>query len=166
MDAGRAEHVAGFDPPRGHAGSHLHRVVVGNGTKQRHRGFHVLDAVQRFHQFLPGPLAAAIDPFEVLGLDLGRIAEDQIGQFAGRRRAEDRRVEAAFDQQRQTARVVQVRMGQQHGVQFAGIQIAGEAVPLLGLGHALEQAEIDQQTSLRSFDQISRTGDIAAGGAV
>ena len=166
VDAGRAEHVTGFDPASRHAGSHLHRVVIRNGTELGHHGFHVFHAVQRLDQLLSGPLAAAIDAFDVLGLDLGRVAEDQVRQFAGRRRAEDGAVAAGFDQQRQAARVVQVGMGQQHGVQFAGIQVARHAIPLLRFGHALKQAEIDQDAGLLRLDQISRTGDVAAGSTV
>ena len=70
---------------------------------------------------------------------------------------------AGFDQQRQTARVVQVGVGQQHGIQFAGIQVARDAVSLLRFGDPLKQAEIDQNAGLLRLDQISRTGDVAAG---
>jgi hypothetical protein len=57
-------------------------------------------------------------------------------------------------------------VGQQDGIQFARIQVARNAVPLFRFGHALEQAEIDQNAGLLRLDQISRTGDIATGGAM
>ena len=167
VDAGRAEHVAGFDPARGHAGGHLDGFVVGNGTELGHRGFHVLDAVQRFLQFLPGPLAAAIDPFDVLGLDLGRIAEDQVASV--RRSPACRRSGAS--QRPLTSRGSRPVWSRWAWVSstassLRGFRSRGTTVPLLRLGHALEQAEINQQAGLRSLDQISGTGDIAAGSAV
>jgi hypothetical protein len=59
-------------------------------------------------------------PSRILGLDFGGIAKDEPGHFDRRLGGEDRAAKPVFRQQRQSARVVEMRMGEDYGVQSGG----------------------------------------------
>ena len=62
--------------------------------------------------------------------------------------------------------MVDVGVGQHHGVERAGVngEVAVERVGLRAL--ALEEARVEQDAGARGLQQVHGAGDLAAGGAV
>jgi hypothetical protein len=87
-----------------------------------HERLDVMRIVERFERRFGGAQPFAVDALEILGLDLGRILEDQTGDFTGGFSAIDRSPVTRLDQQGQTPGVIEMPVRHQHGVQSTGIQ--------------------------------------------
>ena len=119
------------DPAVGHADHQLlHRDRVGQ-------------VVERLA--LRAGLAAPLEVFVVLLLDVRRVGQHDRAEVARGGRGVDRPVEAVPHQQRQAARVVDVRVAQHHAVEPARVE-RQPGVELVGLGAvALEQPGVEQE---------------------
>jgi hypothetical protein len=92
----------------------------------------------------------------------GAVGHDQVGKIERRRRAVDRPAVVGGGQQRQPAGVIEVRVREHHRVKPAQRALPGNAVVVLDFARALEEAAINQHVRGAGFNQVRRTGDLAA----
>ena len=71
---------------------------------------------------------------------------------------------AALGEQRQAARVVEVAVREQDGVELL-LGARGRAVERLGFPAALEQAAVHEHAGLAGLNEVGRPGDFATRGA-
>ena len=86
------------------------------------------------------------------------VGQDQVAQLGGRLGVQNLPAKSCPDKRRDIARVIQMRMCEQHSVNGAGAPGKGFAVAGTLLLEALKQAAIDQDTPLAAFDQITGSG--------
>jgi hypothetical protein len=97
--------------------------------------------IEGFHRLLTGSLQPAIFSFCIEDLDPCRISQDERSHVDRRRGSKNWSAKTHLDEQRQTARVVQVAMGEQNGVEF-GIGPDWRAIQGLRLPSALKHSTI------------------------
>jgi hypothetical protein len=93
-----------------------------------------------------------------LFLDAAAVRQQQLAQVDGGRRGQHHPFETLANQQRQRARVVQVRVREQHRVNAAGVEGQRLPVHLPQRLPALEQAAVDEQLVTAMFEQVLRAG--------
>lgn len=59
--------------------------------------------------------------------------------------------------------MIKVRMGEQHEVEIADIEIQSAAILARGIARTLEQSAVNQKTRRSGFYQIAGTCDLAGG---
>ena len=165
LQAGRTEHVAGFDPSHLQARRHGHRIVVGHGPELAEDLLGLRHGIERRDGLLAGAQAVAVVPVGVLGLDPGGVAQDQAGEVDRGRRGEDGAGKARRRQQRQTAGVIEMRVREHHGVGRRHAGTERRAVQLLRPMSALEQTAINEHPGAGGFNKVGRSGDFSPGGA-
>ena len=88
------------------------------------------------------------------------------GEVEGRRRGVDGARIAGAGQERQPARMVEMGMRQQHRVQLGEGARFGDAIVILELARALKEAEVHEDVGVSGLEQVGRTGDFTAAGAM
>ena len=159
FNACRPQHVACPGQPNRHTVRHGKRLHVLGPLKLSHRLLDLLGVVEGLNRRLAGPFSFPVGPGDVISLHFGGIAQDQRSHLDGRRRGVHRPFEPALGQHRQPAAMIQVSMGQDHGVQFPRLQTERHPVEFLRLAPALEHPEIDQDVGARRLHMVSRTRD-------
>src|SRR5262245_39730750 len=99
--------MAGMDPASPNSRSDLDRVAIFDCFGQRSESLGVIGCVERLAHRQAGPLAPFVLASKVRFLDAGRVANDERPQIDRRLSAEDRTAIPAFDQDRQTANMIQ-----------------------------------------------------------
>ena len=127
--------------------------------------FDVLARVERLDRLAPGAQCPSRVAFRVGLLNVRRVAQDQVGEVAGRRRAEDGAAVAVFGQQRKPARVVEVGVRGDYGAELLGYDRPEIAVARVGRLAPLEHPEIDEDAGAIGLDEIAGTGDLSGGAA-
>jgi len=94
----------------------------------------------------------------IVFLQVAAIGQQQFAQCDRGRRGPHAAAKSLPHQQRQRARMVEVRMGQDHGIQARRIDRQGLPVQQAQVLVALEQPAIDQQPAARMFEQVFRSG--------
>ncbi|HEV2440477.1 MAG TPA: hypothetical protein VGX97_10490 [bacterium] len=135
------------------------RLVVRHGVKTSDRPRDVLRDVERRDRRQARAGAERVDVAGVLMLDLGAVLEHELGEITGRPRAVDRAAEAAAHEGRQVAAVVQVGVGEHHGVDARRVEreAAVDAGGLLAA--SLEQSAVEEEARPARLDQVHRAGD-------
>ncbi|OPZ61047.1 MAG: hypothetical protein BWY87_00070 [Deltaproteobacteria bacterium ADurb.Bin510] len=163
QDAGTQD-VAGVFEACLHAGTDVEAVVGLLGVQVVDAFLSVFGGVERHHLLVLLTAVLAVLPFGFDFLDVGRIEQHDLAQVGGWRRGDDRAAETILDQLGQSAGVVEVGVGQQHGFDFAGIEVPGQPVAGLHLSAALEEAAVDQDLfAAGGFDQVIGAGHAAGG---
>ena len=126
-----------------------------------HGGLRIVDRVKRLDgvQTLAGALA--VFPLGVLFLQVAGILEHDAAQVAGGAVGEHGAAVTGLDQQWQATGVIQVGMGEDHGVQSRRVEVERIAVARLVLASALDQATVDQHLHALGLDQETGTCDLA-----
>ena len=93
--------------------------------------------------------------------DRGRVQQHDRHQVGGRRLRVDRAAEAALDQQRHAADVVDVGVADHQRIERGGFERERLGVAVLGLGAALDQPAVEQQPLAGGLDLVQRSGDLA-----
>ena len=96
-------------------------------------------------------------------LQARRVLPEHVAQVAGGVLGVNGAAEALLDQERQAARVVQVRVAQDHGVDPRGIEWEWLAVALLLLAATLDQAAVEQDPMGPDLQHVAGTGDATRG---
>ena len=154
----RTENMPGIAERDGHAVHNRERPLVTDGDELMQRFFRVGDGVKRFdrRKFFLRPLFG--DEHGVVHLDVRRIHEHDAAKVARGERAMDVAGIALFDEVRQVARVIHVRVAQDNGINLLRVERKA-AVALDGfLTVALEEAAFEQQPLAVDFEQIHRAG--------
>ena len=121
-DARAAEQVARVGEHRRHALAQLDRLTVlagGDELKDVHR---VLGSVERLDRFAARALALAVAVLGVALLNMSGVEQHDAHEVGGHTGGQDASREAALDQQRDAARVVDVRVGDEQDVDVAGVE--------------------------------------------
>ena len=92
-------------------------------------------------------------------VELARVEQDERGQLDGAGGGVDRSFVPVLDQQRQQAAVVEMGMGQQHGVEIGRIEGERDAVADRFVRAALEHPAIDEDLGPLGDEQVLRAGD-------
>ena len=121
-DARAAEQVARVGEHRRHALAQLDRLTVlagGDELKDVHR---VLGSVERLDRFAARALALAVLILGVALLNVSGVEQHDAHEIRRQAGGQDAAREAALDQQRDAARVVDVRVGDEQDVDVAGVE--------------------------------------------
>ena len=143
-DAGGAEDVAGFDELDRDVRGDLDLAVVGQGPEKLQDGFDIGGGVERGERGGAVQGAFAVGPFDVVGLDLGGVLQDQAGEVDAGGCGVDRSLVAGLGQEGEAAGVVEVSMREDNGVEPRDVDLRGKDVKFLGPPHSLEHAEVEQ----------------------
>ncbi len=110
----------------------------------------------------PG-LSPPLQVLVVLLLDVRRVRQHDRREVAGGGGGVDRAVEAVADEQREPARVVDVRVAQHHAVEAPRVEreLGVELVRLRPA--ALEQAGVEQEARACRLEQVHRAGHLSGG---
>jgi len=142
--ARRAEDVPG--PPEAglNTGDHFEGLAEVVGPEVVERGPGIVLRVEGQGGLVSGP-SVAVGVLGLLLLQVAAVGEDDADELAGRRRAVHGTVEPVEDQPREVTAVVEMGVGQHHGVD--GRRVHGEARPVLEpeLLEPLEQAAVDEE---------------------
>ena len=162
FDDRRAEDMPGVVEDGRHVVVDLDFLVVGRRLQLADRAIDVLHGIERLDGIFALPAFLAMPLLlerGVFRLNLGRVAEhqfDQIGRGGG---GENRPAIAFLHQFRHQPAMIDVRVGEQHDVEFrrpdrARRPIAGQEFPFL------KHAAIDQQPHAVGFEKVLRTGNL------
>ena len=158
----RPEDVTGRAQHDLHARCHRHPAPHRCRPDQPQCGLGVFGGVQR-HGGVMTRVALPVGVVGLLLLEVGGIAQDDVGQCCGRRRAPDGAMEPLADQRGQVSDVVQMRVGDDDGVDGRGIDGERLAIALPELTPTLEHAAVDENPCSGGVDQVTAAGDGAGG---
>ena len=141
LHIGRSQQVSRVGEPEGDPLGDLRHLPVFHRMEQGQRGLRVGGGVQGLHRVLAGPGQPAAFIDRVGLLDMGRVQQHDPQELAGHIRGVDGAPEALLDQQGQTAGMVDMGVGDDHIVDFTGME--GETA-VVHLVPALLQTAVDQ----------------------
>ena len=121
-DARAAEQVARVGEHRRHALAQLDRLTVlagGDELKDIHR---VLGGIERLDRLAARALTLAVAVLGVALLNMSGVEQHDAHEVGGHTGGQDASGKAALDQQRDAARVVDVRVGDEQDVDVAGVE--------------------------------------------
>ncbi|MNC25624.1 hypothetical protein D3C75_737210 [compost metagenome] len=144
VDDGRAEDVSGVVEGHLDATCHFHGLPVHHWPTQREGQFGIGLGVQRLHQGFVLACAPLVFPLGVAFLDVRRVHQHQLQQFTGGIGRVDRSAIALSRQPRQQAAVVDVGVGDHHGIQLQRVEGEGGAVVRLVFAPALAHTALQQ----------------------
>src|SRR5207248_6782524 len=108
-------------------------------------------------------VAVAVRVARVLFLNPRRIGQHERAELARGRRAEDPAPKAPRDEARQVAAVVQVRVGENYGVDPRGIDRQRRPVAQPELLQALKETAVDKDAAVAEIEEMLGAGDSAGG---
>ena len=150
--------MAGKMKPSLDAGQDVKQVVVLNRAKLLERLDGMMLFVERFEECLPVPFTLFVDVFHVVLLDL-RAIEQHDGRKVSRGGS---RVNGAFetglDQRRKVSTVVDVRVGQDHGIDFVAREREFAVLLESDFSFALVQPTVKQDLFPLVVNQVHRSG--------
>ena len=120
QSGGRAQDVARSAQGDRRAVRERDALAIPNRLEERQHALHVAGVVQRQGGVMFGE-ADLVGVRRVLLLQVSAVAQHDLGQLRGLARAQHSAAEALTDQSRQVARVVQVRVGEDNGVERRGV---------------------------------------------
>ena len=121
-DGGRAEQMPRVGKDCAHALAQLDALAVfadGEELKDIHR---VLGGVERLDRLAARALTLAVAVLGVALLNMSGVEQHDAHEVGGHTGGQDASREAALDQQRDAARVVDVRVGDEQDVDVAGVE--------------------------------------------
>ena len=147
----------------GHTARDRERVAVGARLREPQRRLGVGHAVQRERGAMLR-IPAAVRPLRVLLLQARGVGQHHRKQVRGARRAVHGPAKPLPGEEGQVSGVVDVRVGQHHGVDRCLIGDTLAPVPQAQLLHALEQSAVEQNAVPADGEEMHRAGH-GAGGA-
>jgi len=164
-DLGGAEDVAGVDESDGDSVGDHHGAVVIEGDELPEAFFGVDFCVERVEGWEALAFAFPVGVGEVGFLDAGGIREHDLAEVAGGRGGEDIAAVAPAGEVGQVARVVDVGVAEDDGVELGGFE--GEVlVDVVGFfAVALVESAVEEDAFAVDFDEVAGSGG-GAGGAV
>jgi hypothetical protein len=162
LDERRAQDVSALAEARAHALAQVQPLVVVAGLQALERRQRVHAGVERLGRTVLA-VALLVGPRRVFLLQMGRIHEHELEQFAGGPGGVHGRLHPQLHRPRQPAGVIDVGVGQQHVVDRA--QVEGRRLPVAQAQflQALEQAAVHEDAALARLQQVAGTGDAACG---
>lgn len=154
----RAEDVSAVVECEPGAGHDLHVLADGHGVEERQGLLDVRVVVERFGRAVLGP-AVCVGVPGGLHLEPRAVAQHDPGEPGGVGAGQDRSPESLPHQAGQIAAVVQVGMGDDHGVHVRGV--AGEPLPVAvpQLRETLEETAVEEDPRMVALDQEPAAGD-------
>ena len=156
LHAGRAQQVPGVHEAHLHPVGDLEGGAVLAGDDALDRLLRVVNGVEGFHRLLPGPLALLVLPLGVALLDVGGVPQHDGQKLPRQAGAVDVAGEALLHQQGDAAGVVDVGVGDHHGVDVPGGKVQLLVVPLVP---ALLQAAVHQNLLSPALHTVAASGD-------
>ena len=141
LDTRGPEQMARVDEPDGDPVAELFDLVVDVWLELGDRRLRVPHGVHRLDLLAAGAFALAVFPLGLKLLDVRGVAQHDAAEIAGRVGRADRAPEAQLCQQGKAAGVVDMRVGQQHIVDFP--RRKGDLLMLIFIG-ALLHAAVDE----------------------
>ena len=134
------------------------RTVVADGLQQRQRTLGVARRVERKRGRVLR-VVVAVGVASVFFLDVRGVGEHQRAEVAGACRAEHAALESLGDQAGQVAAVVEMRVGQDDGVDV--VRVDGERLPVAEAEflESLEEPAVDEHAVTAEIEQVFRPGD-------
>ena len=133
-------------------------LVEGDDLETVNGGDGVFVCVERQSRLMLGE-TVPVRVSGVLLLQVARVGQQDPAEFRGRFGAEDRAPEAMLHEEGQIARMVEMGVGQNDGIDLAWINREACPVAKPERLETLEQAAIDEQTMIAALDQELRSGD-------
>jgi hypothetical protein len=103
--------------------------------------------------------AVTVGAARVFFLQVRAVGEQHGAQITRRRVGEDGAAKAMFDEHRQPAAVIKMRVAEHDRVNAAHVDRQGLPIALAVQLQALEHAAVEQQAAAADFDQVLGTGD-------
>ncbi len=153
--------MAGADVADGDSGGDLALLVERHRLEQTHRLEGVAPGEERARVGVAA-VALLLREAGLLFLQGAGVFEHQAGERAGRPRAVDRAAVALRHESRQEARVVEMGVGEDDGVDLLRPERERAPVALLELVVALEETAVDEQAGVAELEQGAAAGDGAA----
>ncbi len=158
FNRGRAEQMPGVPVARAHARHDLNPSLVIDRAEGIERGDGIALRVDRRHQRTPARGIAPVERGHFGFLDAAGVRQHIGAQVDGAAGGPDRAAKAAACELGYEAAVVDMRVRQQHGIDVGGDERKLAVVQLLQRFRPLEQSAVDQQTSGRGLEQVTRAG--------
>ena len=157
LGARRAEQMPHVRKAQRHALRHAHALAVGARAEEPQRGERVVGGVQRLHGGPPRALGLARLPLRVGHLNVRRVQQHDAAECVGGLGGVNSAAEAVFAELRQKARVVDVRVGEEHRVDLAGSDGQRRVFKHV---HALLHAAVDEVEMPGALQQRAAAGDL------
>ena len=155
LDAGGAQQVAHIHEPHLDARSQLDALFVVHTHEQLHGRLGVLHGIHGLHRLGTGALGLAVLPLGLELLDVGGVPQHDTAQLHRGVGGVDFAPEAVAHQQRQHTGVVDVGVGDHHGVDVPGGKVQLLVVPLVP---ALLQAAVHQNLLAVDLQTMAAAG--------
>lgn len=161
LDDGRAKDVPGVMEGDLYPPGHLHRYAVSLWVALTERLLGVGQGVQRLNRRLALACAPAVLPLGVFLLQEGRIQQHQFEQLAAGFGGMDRAAIPLGHQTRQQPAVIEVGVGNDHGIQAARIEGKSTVVLIFLLAASLVHAAFEQHPgTLAAFHEVAGACDL------
>lgn len=159
LNGGGAQQVPGRPPPSLDSRQRVDHFTELDGLKQSQRRRDVRRRIDGLYGADAPPLVAAVQMGDVAFLDLGRVRQHDLAKIARGPCSVDRPPIACPDQLGQQAGVIDMRMGQQDGVDRIRLERQGLVVQRLERLGALEHPAIHQEARAAALHQHARPRD-------
>ena len=163
---GGTEDVAGVVEGQRHAVAERHRALVADADELAQAALGVFLEIEWLdgRQVVFG--AVLVEPFGVLLLDMRAVCQHDLAEVAGGESGVDVAAEALLAEVREIAAVVDVGVGEDHDVDFAGVEVREAAVDLVAfLAVSLIEAAVEEDAGAVDFEQVLGSGGGAGGTA-
>ena len=134
----------------------VHQLPILIGLHQLHGVLGVGDGVEGLHRRPAGPAALLVLPLGVRLLDVGRVPQHDGHELPGQAGGHDPAVEALLHQQRDTASVVDVGVGDDDIVDVARGEVQHTVVPLVP---SLLESAVDEDALSVDLHTVTAPGD-------
>ena len=151
--------MAGIHVGEDHAAGEFDALVVGVGTGQLEGGLGVLERVERHDGRQSAPVGFLVQVGGVGFVDAGRVAQHDGQEIGGGGGGVDGVAVALLGQRGDVAAVVDVGVGEHHGIHRGGIEAEGLVDGFGFLAAALEQAAIEEDARGAEFQEVFGAGD-------
>jgi hypothetical protein len=157
-DHRRAENVAGLQELDANARQDLEARAVGMAAHRPDRRRHVLDVVGRLRVAVDAALLLEVE--QILGLEMRRVGEQDLGEVPGRGRAVDRTAVAFAQHPRQRAAVVDVGVAQHDGVDRPRVERQLAVGCIRHGARALHEPAVQEDSLPVDSEQVLAAGDV------
>jgi hypothetical protein len=155
LDRGGAEEMAGVPVARPHARHRLEPCTIADGGKLLHRRFGIGDTINRLDKRPPAPRIAGVQLANFGFLHMARIRQHDGTEIDGRLGGMNPVAEPVFHQFGYQPGMVDVGVGQEHGVDRRRLEGKGAGIEsALGL-RSLEHAAVDEQPMRARIQEVT-----------
>ena len=142
-----------------HPGKNLVAPIIAEAHELFHGPGHIFRGVERLKEHLPVFPAVLVDKFHILFLEKGAVHEHDGTEIAGGGGADNITAKTVSDQTGDAARVIDVGMGKDEGIDFLALaEFTAVALKCL-FAFSLKHAAVEHDGSTIDFNKMQRAGN-------